>query len=110
MKLLCLEDVADRLSTSRSTARRLLISGVIPVITLRSGPKGRRMLRVRPEALERWILINEKRSPIGVGKSRRRYEATTFTRAQERAVIDTQLKAKPNPIDFKSSKGNESAI
>ncbi len=85
MKLLRLEDVADRLSTSRSTARRLLISGVIPVITLRSGQR-KRMLRVRPEALERWILSNERRSAIGAGNHRRRHETTTFSSAQEKAI------------------------
>ncbi len=61
MKLLTLEEVADQLATSRSTARRLLISGIIPSLMLRSGPR-KKMLRVRPEALERWILSQERAS------------------------------------------------
>ena len=59
MKLLTPENVADVLSTSRSTARRLLLAGAIPSITIRTGAR-KKMLRVRSEALEKWIMAKER--------------------------------------------------
>ena len=59
MKLLTPENVADVLSTSRSTARRLLLDGIIPSITIRCGRR-KKMLRVRSEALEKWVMAKER--------------------------------------------------
>ncbi|MCH8055605.1 MAG: helix-turn-helix domain-containing protein [Deltaproteobacteria bacterium] len=61
MKLLTLEEVADQLATTRSTARRLLIAGRIPSITIGSGRR-KKLLRVRPEVLTNWILSQERAS------------------------------------------------
>jgi excisionase family DNA binding protein len=61
VKLLTPEQVAEVLEVSRSTARRLLIEGVIPCVSIRSG-KRKSVLRVREEILERWVMSRERES------------------------------------------------
>jgi excisionase family DNA binding protein len=59
VKLLTPEQVAEVLEVSRSTARRLLVEGVIPCVSIRSG-KRKSVLRVREEILERWVMSRER--------------------------------------------------
>jgi excisionase family DNA binding protein len=59
MKLLGPEQVAEILGVSRSTARRMMIEGNLPVIPLRAG-KRKKILRVAEESLERWLRSRER--------------------------------------------------
>jgi excisionase family DNA binding protein len=61
MKLLRAEEVAVILDVSRSTARRMMIDGTLPAITLRSG-KRKKISRVRESELERYVLSLERQS------------------------------------------------
>lgn len=51
--------VSKRLNVSRSTAMRLIVSGTIPAILLRSG-KRKHIWRVSRQSLDRWIEVREK--------------------------------------------------
>jgi len=72
MKLLTPENVAEELSVSRSTVLRLIADGSLPAICLRAGRR-KKIYRVRPEALERWITARERQA----GKGKRGAPVTT---------------------------------
>ena len=59
MKLLTPETVAESLSVSRSTVLRMISDGSLPAVCLRSG-KRKKVWRVRPEQLERWLTGKER--------------------------------------------------
>jgi excisionase family DNA binding protein len=59
MKLLTPEQIAETLSISRSSVRRLIIEGTLPAVCLRSGRR-KKVYRVREEVLERWVAIKER--------------------------------------------------
>jgi excisionase family DNA binding protein len=61
MKLLSVEAVAEILDVSRQTTNRMIVDGQLPAILLRSGRR-KKVWRVRPEALERWLTDKEKQS------------------------------------------------
>lgn len=58
MKLLAIESVAEKLDVSRQTIQRLIESGVLPAVLVRSGRR-KKLWRVRPECLDQWILQKE---------------------------------------------------
>lgn len=58
MKLLPLEAVAETLDVSRQTIQRMIESGVLPAVLVRSGRR-KKLWRVRPECLDQWILQKE---------------------------------------------------
>jgi excisionase family DNA binding protein len=58
MKLLNIEEVAEDLGVSRQTVARMIAEGSLPAICLRSGRK-KKVWRIRPEALERWLKERE---------------------------------------------------
>ena len=60
MKLLTPENVAQQLAVSRSTVLRMIDDGALPAICLRSGPR-KKVLRVRQEQLDRWLLSKERK-------------------------------------------------
>jgi len=53
-KMLTPKEVAARLAISRATAARLIADGTIPVLVLADRSR-RRLLRVREDALERYL-------------------------------------------------------
>ena len=57
--LLNIDDVAEILGCGRSTVMRLIEAGDLAAVLVRSG-KRKRLFRIRPEGLERWILANER--------------------------------------------------
>jgi excisionase family DNA binding protein len=61
VKLLTIEQTAEHLQISRQTATRMIADGQLPAILLRSGRR-KKVWRVRPEALERWLTEKEKSS------------------------------------------------
>ena len=93
------EEVAQELGITRSTVRRMIISGELPGFTLRTSPK-RKILRMRRQQLEKWIVSKEReQSGNRPGKSRRKYETTSHTNAREKAVIDMEAKEKNGVIE-----------
>jgi excisionase family DNA binding protein len=62
MKLLTPEIVAEQLSVSRSTVLRLIQDGSLPAVILKAA-KRKKIYRVRPEALEKWVIGREKKTP-----------------------------------------------
>ncbi len=59
MKLLTPKNVAESLNVSRSTVLRMISDGSLPAVCLRSG-KRKKVWRVRPEILERWLISKER--------------------------------------------------
>lgn len=59
MKLLSVEEAADTLGVSRQTVTRMIAEGSLPAILLRSGRR-KKVWRLRPEVLEKWILQKER--------------------------------------------------
>lgn len=59
MKLLTPENVAESLNVSRSTVLRMIGDGSLPAVCLRSG-KRKKVWRVRPEILEKWLISKER--------------------------------------------------
>jgi excisionase family DNA binding protein len=59
VKLLSVEEVAEALGVSRQTVSRMITEGSLPAICLRSGRR-KKVLRIRPEALERWLAAKER--------------------------------------------------
>ena len=59
--LMTIDEVAARLSVGRSTVRRMIESGDLPALCLRSGRR-KQTLRIRSEALERWLVALERQS------------------------------------------------
>ena len=63
MKLLNIEEVAEDLGVSRQTVARIIAEGSLPAICLRTGRR-KKVWRIRPEVLERWLKERET-SPRG---------------------------------------------
>jgi len=61
MSLLTPKAVGEQLGLSALSVIRLADSGVLPVVEVRRGER-RRVLRFRPESVERFIVSREKRS------------------------------------------------
>jgi excisionase family DNA binding protein len=59
VKLLSVEQIAETLGVSRQTVMRLICEGSLPAVCLRSGRR-KKVWRVRPEALERWLNQKER--------------------------------------------------
>jgi len=64
VKLLTPENVAEQLSVSRSTVRRLIQDGSLPAVCLKRGPR-KAVYRIREEVLEKWVISNEKQQRQG---------------------------------------------
>lgn len=58
MNLLTPEKVAEVLSISRSSVRRMIVEGQVPAILLRSG-KRKKVWRIREETLDQWLRQRE---------------------------------------------------
>jgi len=99
MKPLNVQEVADELGVTRSTGRRMILSGELPGFILRAGPR-KKILRMRREQLEKWIVAKEREQAANkAGRPRRRYETAVHTTAQEKAVIDMAAKEKSGVIE-----------
>jgi excisionase family DNA binding protein len=61
MNLLTIKQVAEYLQLSRWTVMDMINDGKIPAICLRSG-KRKKLWRVRPEHLERWVTQLERKA------------------------------------------------
>lgn len=61
MKLLSVEAVAEKLDVSRQTIQRMIDSGALPAILVRSGRR-KKLWRVRPEQLDDWFSQKERES------------------------------------------------
>ena len=64
MKLLPLEAVAETLAVSRQTIQRMIDTGALPAICVRSGRR-KKLWRVRPEQLQQWLLQKERENSKG---------------------------------------------
>jgi excisionase family DNA binding protein len=64
MKLLPLEAVAETLAVSRQTIQRMIDTGALPAICVRSGRR-KKLWRVRPEQLQQWLLQKERETSKG---------------------------------------------
>jgi len=60
--VLKLADAAKELAVSRSLVHRWVSEGRIPAIVLATGPRGNRIVRIRREAIEKFIAEREKES------------------------------------------------
>ncbi len=99
MKPLNVKEVAKELGIDRSTVRRMILSGELPGFILRAGPR-KKILRMRPEQLEKWIVAKEREQAASkAGRPRRRYETTAHTSTQEKAVIDTKVIEKSEVLE-----------
>lgn len=58
MKLLSIQETAERLGISRQTVMRLISEGALLAICLRSGRR-KKLWKIRPEQLDRWIMQKE---------------------------------------------------
>jgi excisionase family DNA binding protein len=67
MKLLSVEEVAEALGVSRQTVSRMIAEGSLPAICLRSGRR-KKVLRIRPEALDRWLAAKERETSTSPSK------------------------------------------
>jgi predicted site-specific integrase-resolvase len=76
--LLKLQEAAKKLAISRSLLHRWIGEGRIACVILGKGPRGNRIVRVRPEAVEKFIIAREKESaaPNVRMKSNRKWEAS----------------------------------
>jgi len=60
--VLKLADGAKELGISRALLHRWISEGKIPAIVLATGPRGNRIVRIRPEAIEKFIAERERES------------------------------------------------
>jgi excisionase family DNA binding protein len=65
MKLLSVEAAAEALDVSRQTVTRMIADGQLPAVCLRSG-KRKKVWRIRPEQLEKWIVQKERETQRAV--------------------------------------------
>lgn len=71
MKLLTPENVAESLAVSRSTVLRMIADSSLPAVCLRAGRR-KKVWRVRPEQLERWLTAREREGAKGSASHTRR--------------------------------------
>jgi excisionase family DNA binding protein len=65
VKLLSIEEVAETLKLSYRTVTRMISDGALPAIVLRSGRR-KKVWRIRPEALEKWVGQKERETQRAV--------------------------------------------
>src|SRR5215831_8624079 len=73
-----LATAAKKLDISRSLLHRWISEGKIPAIVLATGPRGHRILRIRPEAIERFIADQEKESAAPAVENHRKWDDTAM--------------------------------
>ena len=69
MKLLSIEETAQALGVSRATVGRMIQDGSLPGICLRAGRR-KKVWRVRPESLDRWLIALERENTRDIAGSR----------------------------------------
>lgn len=92
MKLLSIREVGQVLGVSPATAHRLVTSGALPSLVIRSGRR-KKLHRVRQEALNQWVAARERENTRAFRASRGRDDGIPEGSSQAVAASGSAPKA-----------------